>query len=114
MKLRLRVPLVTLLLGAVAWGAGCLNPRPEDFPSRTDLEDDRGEPAGGSNDGHDPRDQTGRPGLDGPPDTNEPEAPGNSDPDPVEEPEPSPGADAGIPAEADAGSRDGGPTADAD
>jgi hypothetical protein len=115
MKLRQCAPLVASLLCALAGAAGCLNPRPEDFPSTTDLEGegDTASVGGGSNAGN-PGAQTDRPD-DGneTPDPNGLEDPGDMEPPYAPDPEPDFGADAGVPPDADAGT-DGGCTSDAD
>jgi hypothetical protein len=106
MRLRLQGALLASSLAALVWSAGCLNPRPEDFPSRSDVEGDGNASAGGGSNGADPEAPSNGANVDEP-DPSEHEPPGDQ-PDPANEPEPGPGADAGVPVEADAGRPDGG------
>jgi hypothetical protein len=115
MKLRLYTPLLASLLCALAGAAGCLNPRPEDFPSRTELDDD-GDTAsvgGGSNAGTPAAPTYGPDDNSEIPNAEDPQRPGDIDPPDEPDPEPGFGSDAGVPPEVDAG-RDGGCIEDAD
>jgi hypothetical protein len=111
MKTRLR-SLVLALLGALVWSGGCLNPRPEDFPSADGLQGP-GSGAAGEGDGN----MMGQPGLGESPSNDL----GDDDPDssevpidvPVTDPpDPSFDADAGV--RGDAGAPDSGSVVDVD